>query len=352
MEIMLNHRFASRRQQSHFGRKGLLAIVASVLCFGAGCATVERPPKARANQASIEEQRAAQQAATAVVEKTYKRKVAIGRFSNESNYGKGLLLRRTNNSGQTSTARVDPLGQQASDVLSTLLLRSGRFLIFERPDLGVIKAEQELSGKEGLVGVDAMIVGSITEFGRSTEGKTGFLSSTKRQRVRAKVNLRLVDTTSGRVFYAADGVGEAIAESGEIAGFGSRAGYDSTLNEKAISAAISSVLDELIGELELRTWRTYFLSVEDGVAFIGGGKRQAIGIGDELVVMRAGKTIKNPQTGLPIELPGTEIARLRVDSQFGDDEASEGSVCSIVSGTVPSADLEKLYIVEPKEMSE
>jgi hypothetical protein len=262
-----------------------------------------------------------------------------------------LLLRRINNSGQTSTTRVDPLGQQASDVLSTLLLRSGRFLIFERPDLGVIKAEQELSGKEGLVGVDAMIVGSITEFGRSTEGKTGFLSSTKRQRVRAKVNLRLVDTTSGRVFYAADGVGEAIAESGEIAGFGSRAGYDSTLNEKAISAAISSVLDELIGELELRTWRTYFLSVEDGVAFIGGGKRQAIGIGDELVVMRAGKTIKNPQTGLPIELPGTEIARLRVDSQFGDDEASEGSVCSIVSGTV-SADLEKLYIIEPKEMSE
>ena len=349
---MLIHPLASPRQPSRFARKSLFATIAGVLCFGVGCATVERPPKARAQRASIEEQRAAQQAATAVVEKTYKRKVAIGRFSNESNYGKGLLLRRTDSSGKSSTIRVDPLGQQASDVLSTLLLRSGRFLIFERPDLSVILAEQELSGTQGLVGVDAMIVGSITEFGRSTEGKTGFLSSTKRQLVRAKVNLRLVDVSTGRVFYAADGIGEAFAESGEIAGFGSRAGYDSTLNEKAISAAISSVLDELINELELRSWRTYFLSVEDGMAFIGGGKRQAIAIGDELVVMRAGRTIKNPQTGLPIELPGTEIARLRVDSQFGDDEASEGSVCSIVSGTVPTTELDKLYIVEPKEKTE
>lgn len=306
----------------------------------AACATVDDVPEAAPMDASLEAQKAAQQAAFAQpAEKLYKRKIAVGRFSNESNYGRGLLV----------DADLDPLGKQASDVLVTQLQRTNRFIIFERPDINKVEAEQALSGTGSLVGVDALIMGSVTEFGRATEGKSGFLSSTKKQRVRAKVNLRLVDVNTGRVFFGADGVGEAIAESGEVAGFGSKAAYDSTLNEKAIGAAISEVIDELVGELEKRRWRTYVLNVEGGQVFVSGGPSQGLRVGDTLVVKRAGKTVVSPQTGLPIELPGTEVARIRVDAQFGDDEVSEGSVCSVVSGNVPSASFDGLYVEEAGE---
>jgi curli biogenesis system outer membrane secretion channel CsgG len=316
-----------------------LRLVLMLGLLSLACATPARQPKPVPMPVSPEEAKQAQADANAPAEKFYKRKVAVGRFSNETNYGRGLLV----------DADLDPLGKQASDVLTTQLQRSGRFMVFERPDMSKIRREQALSGIDSLVGVDALIVGSVTEFGRSTAGKKGFLSSTKRQLAHAKVNLRLIDVKTGRVFLAADGTGEAVHESGEIAGYGSAAAYDSTLNEKAISAAISDVMSEIVKELAARPWRTYLLAFEDGMAYIAGGSQQGLAAGDELAVMRQGKTIKSPQSGLPIELPGTEVARIRIESHFGDDEATEGSICSVTSGAIDAAALDSFFVIEPKE---
>lgn len=316
-----------------FGKTSLLVLLA------AACATPAPQPVPQEMPISHEEAKKAQAAAAVPTEKIYKRKIAIARFSNETNYGRGLLVDRD----------LDPLGKQASDILATQLQRSGRFMIFERPDIKKIEREQKLGSVEGLVGVDALIIGSVTEFGRATDGQRGFMSSTKRQRAHAKVNLRLADVRNGRVFFAADGTGEAITESGEIAGYGSAAAYDSTLNEKAISAAIADVMTEIISELEARPWRTYVLALDGGSLFVAGGPSQGLRAGDELVVVRQGRRVESRQTGLPIELPGTEIARLRVDSHFGDDEASEGSICTIVSGDVDAESLDTVYVTEPKE---
>jgi curli biogenesis system outer membrane secretion channel CsgG len=320
-------------------RQYLIVAWSLLATFCVGCATVEKPPETAPMAVPVEQQREAQKEAMSPTHKIYKRKVAVGRFSNESTYGRGILL----------DTDLDPLGKQASDILVTMLQGSNRFLIFERPDLTKIEREQKIKREGTLVGADALIVGSISEFGRATEGTSGFLSSTKRQRVRAVVNLRLVEVSTGRVFFAADGVGEAITESGEIAGFGSKAAYDATLNEKAITSAIGEVIDEVIRELEARPWRTYLLDVDQDVIYVSGGRRQGLKVGDELVVMRAGKTVISKQTGLPIELPGTETARLRVQSQFGDNEVNEGSVCVLTAGSLAGQDLNKLYILEGKE---
>ena len=185
--------------------------------------------------------------------KLFKRKVAIGRFSNETRYGRTF---------QTD-ANMDPLGKQASDMLATKLVASNKFLVFERPDLNKITEEQKRTGAQSeLIGVDALILGSVTEFGRSTTGKAGFLSATKIQTARAKVEVRLADARTGYVFFTASGVGEASTESGEIAGYGSKADYDSTLNDRAIAAAISDVQTSLISKLEERPWRTDILKVD------------------------------------------------------------------------------------------
>ena len=174
--------------------------------------------------------------------KLLKRKVAIARFTNINRYGKSLL----------SDGDKDPLAEQAADMLTARLVDSGKFLVFERSSKEALAQEASLSGAKGsgVTGVDAVVVGSVTEFGRKTDGVAGFLNSTLRQTANATVEVRLVDVRTGQAFFASKGVGKVEVTAKEIAGFGGRAGYDATITDKAISAAISDLINNVIEKLE------------------------------------------------------------------------------------------------------
>jgi curli biogenesis system outer membrane secretion channel CsgG len=318
---------------------GLLAAPALAVALLGGCATTTPPQQQLAAPAPTAALVAAQQQANTVEVKTLKRKVAIGRFTNETRYGKSFQVDASN----------DPLGKQASDMLATRLVASQQFLVFERPDLDKVAAEQSLTHVSGLIGVDTLIIGSVTEFGRSTTGKSGFLSGTKIQNAHAKVEIRLVDVRTAYVFFTASGTGDATTESGEIAGFGSRADYDEALNDRAIGAAISDVQNSLIAKLQDRAWRTDILKVEGRQLYLSGGKRQGLKLGDTLAVMQQGERVKSAQTGFDITLPPKTVGQIRVVSFFGDNETNEGSVAEMLSGEVSEARLAGLYVSESKE---
>ncbi|CAN5311364.1 hypothetical protein BH10PSE4_BH10PSE4_17030 [soil metagenome] len=252
-----------------------------------------------------------------------KRKIAIGRFSNTTRYGKALLL----------DAEKDPLADQAADMLTARLVDSGKFIVFDRSDLDGLQREQEAAGASTkLIGVDALVVGSVTEFGRKVEGKSGFLNSKMRQTASATVEVRLVDVQTGRAFFSTKGTGSASVEVGEVAGFGSKAGYDSTLNDKAISAAISDLMTNVLQRLQERRWYSDVLQVRGGQVFISGGHTQGLKVGDRLKLEMRGEIFTSAQTGLPIRLPGQLVATLEIISFFGDGSESEGAVTRIVDG--------------------
>jgi curli biogenesis system outer membrane secretion channel CsgG len=268
---------------------------------------------------------------------TLKRKVAIARFSNSTNYGRALLI----------GTEVDPLAEQAADMFMARLVDSGRFLIFERDDIDAIQREQALNldSATRLVGVDALIVGSVTQFGRRTEGQTGFLSSTRRQTAEATVEIRLVDVQTGQAFFSTEGTGSASVEAGEVAGFGAQAAYDSTLNDAAIAAAVDDLMNNVIQQLEGRPWHPDILEVTGNQVMISGGPGQGLRTGDRFRVERPGRTVVSGQTGLPITLPGEVIAEVEVLSFFGAGEA-EGAVARVVSGIVPAENVQSLIVSE------
>ena len=315
-------------------RKCLVLLLPAILL--AGCATVSIPPAPQESPVPKAEQQRAQERVQKPEEKRYKIKVAVGRFTNESNYGRSLL----------TDQELDRIGKQASDMLTSRLVQSGQFVVLERTDLNKVLKEQQIAGDARLVGSDTLIIGSVTEFGRSVGGKVGFLSSTKVQTAKAKVDIRLVDVKTSHAYFSALGSGEASTESGEIAGFGSRADYDATLNDRAIAAAISDVIDRLVGQLKDRKWKTDILDVKGGQVFIAGGRRQGVQQGDVLDVMEAGDTVKSRQTGFDVTLPPRKVASLRVVSLFGETETGEGAVCEMVGGTLPAILSPKLYVAE------
>jgi curli biogenesis system outer membrane secretion channel CsgG len=283
-------------------------------------AQVEAPQSAAA-------QRAAQQAVVTAPPRapTLKQKIALGRISNETTYGQSLLRDRND----------DPLGKQVTDLMSKALTASGAYLVFERPDIGRLQAESRLTDvKLNLIGVDALVIGSLTEFGRKTIGATGFASSSKKQVAFAKVDIRVVEVKTGLVFFATSGAGEASTETASTFGFGSQAAYDGTLNDTAIRQAVSEAVNRLSVEMSARPWQTVVLKAEGDQIFLGGGKSQGVRPGMQFSVYTQGEQVKSAQTGAMVTLPGRRVAQVRVDDLFGEGELAEGAVASVVSGSL------------------
>lgn len=269
--------------------------------------------------------------------KILKHKVAVGRFTNETIYGKSLLRDQD----------LDPLGKQAADILTTYLTSTNQFLVFERPDLSKIEREQDRVGGAA-IGVDTLILGSVVEFGRATDGKRGFFNKKKVQRAHAKVAIRLVDVRTGLVFHSATGEGEATTQTGTVLGMGSTAKYDATLSDKAISAAIENLIEDLMNTMAGRQWRTDILQVNGETVYVSGGKSQGLRVGDRLYVMREGEIIKSAQSGFDIPLPAEQVAEIEIVSLFGDNETNEGAVTRIVSGTLETGRPTGLFVASPQ----
>ena len=271
-------------------------------------------------------------------QRTIKRKVAIGRFSNETQYAKGLFYDKDN----------DPMRKQALDILSSKLASSGKFILLEREDLDLLVAEAGEDMKK--IGAEYIILGSITEFGRKNEGQQKVFSSTKTQTVEAGVSIRLVESATGLIIYSDEAKGYAETTTKETLGVGGKAGYDATLSDKAISAAISQLVENIINKCMDKPWRSYILSVEDGTYIISGGASQGLAANDRFNVYKKGKSVKNPQTGMMIELPGSKVGEVTVISSIGDTPETEISFCSYSGEDLDLTKIsENYYIMEDKK---
>lgn len=271
-------------------------------------------------------------------QRTIKRKVAIGRFSNETQYAKGIFYDKEN----------DPIRKQALDILSSKLALSEKFILLEREDLDLLVAEAGENMKK--IGADYIILGSITQFGRKNEGQQKIFSSTKTQTVEAGVSIRLVETSTGLIIYSDESKGFAEATTKETLGIGGKASYDATLSDKAISAAISQLVENIINKCMDKPWRSYILSIEDGSYIISGGVSQGILPNDKFSVYKRGKNVKNPQTGITIELPGTKVGEVTVLSSIGDTPETEISLCSYSGQELNTEKIaEDYYIIEERQ---
>ena len=324
-------------RQIHSDLSPYLALVlALVICCG--CATVSdsetvRPPANKQTSPVLRNPS----------RYLLKKKVVVARFSNETTYGKSILLGEKN-----------LLEKQASDIFITRLTESGKFIMFERTDSQrLLEALDQKRLQKLQLPADYLIIGSVTEFGRENLGKTGFVSRTRTQKAHARVSIRLVNVRSSQIIFAQEGCGEAISETGTVMGMGSKSGYDSSLNDKAIAAAIGKVVSNLVENLCEQPWRSYILASDQEqdqrYLLISGGKSQGLQPGHRLIVKQRGQVVKNPQTGLFTELPGKEIASIEVVELLGQTVKDEISRCRIISGALPDNKLTRYLIEEKKQ---
>lgn len=264
--------------------------------------------------------------------KVIKRKVAIGRFTNETQYGKGLFYDKEN----------DPMRKQAMDILSSKLAASGKFILLERDDLDVLV--KEAGADMSKIGADYVILGSITEFGRKTEGTQKMFSSSKTQTVEAGVSMRLVETSSGLIIYSDEAKGFAETTSKTTMGIGGTQGYDASLSDKAISSAMGQLVENIINKCMDKPWRAYILDIDNDTYILSGGASQGLASGDTFKVYRKGKTVVNPQSGIKVELPGSQVGTITVSMCTGDTPETEISICTYSGAEIKEEELLNYYV--------
>jgi curli biogenesis system outer membrane secretion channel CsgG len=261
------------------------------------------------------------------------------------------------------------IGKGISDLLVKYLVKDGSYSVIERKALDKILAEQNFSNSDRanptsaarlgkLLGVDAIIVGSITEFGNDTKktgvgggggGLGGFgLGGFKHSNTKAIVALdaRIVDIDTAEILAVAEGKGESQRSSTSLLGgggnwhgwgggavdFGS-SDFQNTIIGEATKAAVEQMSTQVIAGKEKLVARTVVVeglvaAVDSGMVVLNVGGKAGLKAGDELTVERVSKEIKDPATGKVLRRMSTPVGVVKAT-----DVDDVSAVCSVVSGT-------------------
>jgi curli biogenesis system outer membrane secretion channel CsgG len=263
------------------------------------------------------------------------------------------------------------IGKGIADMLVDRLVNDGVYSMIERKALDKLIAEQNFSNSDRadpssaakigkLLGVDAILIGSITQFGRDDKstnvgaggiggvtGRFGIGGVGKREaKAVVEITARLVNVNTGEILVSAQGKGESKRSGTSLLGAGGGGGsagggamdmssknFGATILGEATNAAVSEAagkLDQSVAKVPAHAAPP----VEGMVADVSGqtlilnvGSRAGLKVGDHLQVSRTGREIKDPATG--------KVLR-RIDSPLGEvviTEVDETSAVGTYSGT-------------------
>jgi curli biogenesis system outer membrane secretion channel CsgG len=264
------------------------------------------------------------------------------------------------------------IGKGITDLMVEKLVNGGVFSVIERKALDAIISEQNLSNSDRfdtssaakigrLLGVDAIIIGSITQFGRDDKstnigggavgGITGRfgIGGVGKKEAKAVVGItaRIINTDTGEILSVATGTGESKRSGAKLLGAGGSSGgegggvvdmkssnFGNTILGEAVGQAVASVASQLqqnSGRVTARAVKIDGLVADatGGVLVLNVGSKAGIKVGDHLAVVRTGREIRDPGTGKVIR---------RVEDALGEvviTEVDEQSAVGKFNGSVP-----------------
>jgi curli biogenesis system outer membrane secretion channel CsgG len=261
------------------------------------------------------------------------------------------------------------IGKGIADLLVTDLVKDGTYSVIERKALDKIMAEQNFSNSDRanptsaaklgkLLGVDAIIVGSITEFGNETKnlgasgagggfggfGLGGF--GHKNSKANVALTARLVDVDTGEILGVAEGKGQSSRSSTSMLGGGGHWGgfgaggvnfgssdFQNTIIGEATKAATDQMSTEVVADNTKLVTRVVAVSglvaaVDGGQIILNVGGKAGLKVGDQLSIERVTHEIKDPSTGKVIRKMTSPVGVVKVT-----DVDDDSSVCTAVSGS-------------------
>jgi curli biogenesis system outer membrane secretion channel CsgG len=256
------------------------------------------------------------------------------------------------------------VGKGISDLLVQRLVTDGKYSVIERTALDKILGEQNFSNSDRadsttaakigrILGVDAIIIGTITQFGRDDQhtnvGAGGFGGygsklglggvSTHKAKAVVGVTARLINTSTGEIMAAVTGTGEStrsgtsLLGAGAGGGSGGGAGLDmgsSNFSQTILGEAVGKAVTDTATQLDAAAGNlpTVKIVVSGLVAdatgntlIINVGSKAGVKVGDVLEVSRPVRTVKDPTTGKVLKTIADKIGDATV-TQVDEDSAT------------------------------
>ena len=264
------------------------------------------------------------------------------------------------------------VGRGISDMLVTSLVNEGTYSVVERAMLDQILAEQDFSNSDRadsrsaaqigqVLSVDAIIVGSVTQFGNDTRstglggvgravGRFGFGGFDQEEsKAIVAIDARIIDVDTAEILAVAQGTGESSRRSTSILGGGGswrrfgagRVDFGSSdFQETILGEAVRLATEDLSGELVSQTDRIELrqVVVEGLVAAVDGnliivnvGSDAGVRVGDRMVIERVTREIRDPTTDAIIR---------RLSSEVGAIELIDVDAISAIGRIVAGADFQ------------
>jgi len=153
------------------------------------------------------------------------------------------------------------IGQGASDMLTTSLVKTKKFRVYERNKLASIMKEQgfQQSGAVDqaaavrigkMIGVKYILTGAVTEYGTSQTGfQAGGFASVGKKGYGAAVDVRAVSVETGEIVFADTAEGVLKSTHVSVMGFGGGESFDHKKATEAMRMAIDKVMTTIYIDL-------------------------------------------------------------------------------------------------------
>jgi curli biogenesis system outer membrane secretion channel CsgG len=253
------------------------------------------------------------------------------------------------------------VGKGISDMLVEKLVNGGQYSVIERNALDKILKEQNFSNSDradptsaakigAILGVDAIVIGSITQFGRDDQhtnvggggyglGKFGLggVGSSKAKAVVA-ISARVINTSTAEIMAAVTGKGESTRSSTSLIGAGGGGGggggggldmgssnFANTILGEAVRQAVDSTAEQLneasgkVTALKLNI-NGLVADVSGNTLILNVGKKSGVHVGDTLEISRQVRVVKDPTTGKVIKAVTDKLGTATVTDV--DDDSS------------------------------
>ena len=268
------------------------------------------------------------------------------------------------------------IGKGIADILVDKLVNDGTYSVIERKELDKILAEQNFSNSDRadpnsaakiarVLGVDAIIIGSITQFGRddkktdvgggaasSALGRFGIGGVKTQVHRRVQITARMIDTSTAEILATVQGHGEETRNGTGILGSGgSYAGMaggaldmkSSNFADTILGAAVNKATTDVAHGLDqkaasLPTAPVKVVKIDglvadaspDGTLIINVGSKAGVKVGDKLAVKRKVREVNDPTTGKVLRSVEDAVGTITIT------EVDEASAVGKFSGTGPA----------------
>jgi len=264
------------------------------------------------------------------------------------------------------------VGRGIADLIVEKLVQDGSYSVIERKALEKVLTEQNFGQSDRadsttaarigrVLGVDAIIVGSITQFGRDDKstgvgggalsrvtGRYG-LGGVKRTESKAVVGIsaRMVDTETAEVLATAKGLGESTRTGTNLLGAGGGSvaaggavdmtsrNFAATILGEAVNQSVTQLSRELVTSSARLPTRK--LVIDGLVADVAGstvilnvGSKAGVKVGDRLQVRRKIREVRDPASGKILRSIEDKIGEVVIT------EVDERSAVGTFAGAAPA----------------